>query len=375
MSAPDGIDVASAGAAKAPPPDLAMRAPRPKAVRLRGSVVKAILMSGVVVVSGALAWAFIVQPELRASARGRAVGTGEAAAPRAVRPAEIVTEQPATYDRLPPPRSTSPEARPDAAPEAATRRPGPVRERPRPLAQGPTAATLARRSSLFFPAPPQTPARPTPAGTVAQVARSGSTSGYNPHRLTPPVSPFELKAGALIPAVLLTAVDTARPGPVIAAVVQNVFDSVSGRHLVLPQGARLVGASGGDNVHGDARAYITWERLILPNGKSLLLDGAEGVDAQGAAGVRGRVDRRLIPLGVGTAFAGAVTAVGQAARDEERGGGLLGDAGDAAAIEAARVGGRLVERELEVRPSIRLAAGTPVGAMVTRDLVLEPYQP
>ncbi|GLK50135.1 hypothetical protein GCM10017620_31090 [Brevundimonas intermedia] len=106
-----------------------------------------------------------------------------------------------------------------------------------------------------------------------------------------------------------------------------------------------------------------------------MLDAEAGVDAQGAVGVRGRVERRLLPLALGTLFGGAVTALGQAARDSERGGGLLGDAGDAAAIEGAQVGGRLVDRELNVRPSIRLDAGAPVRVMITRDLVLEPYQP
>mgnify|MGYP002524993862 CR=1 FL=1 len=147
-------------------------------------------------------------------------------------------------------------------------------------------------------------------------------------------------------------------------------------HLLLPQGTRLVGTSEGESAYGDRRAFLTWERLILPNGKSLILTGEPGVDAQGAVGVRGQVDRRLWPLLVGTLFAGAITTLGQIARDDDGGsGGLLGDAGDAAAIEGARVGGRLVDRELEVRPSIRLRAGAPVRVMITRDLILEPYRP
>ncbi len=198
---------------------------------------------------------------------------------------------------------------------------------------------------------------------------------YNGHVLTAPLSPYELKAGAIIPAALLTAVDTARAGPVIATVTQNVYDTVSGRHLVLPQGTRLIGRHEGESAYGDRRAFLTWDRLILPNGKSLVLTGEPGVDAQGAVGVRGSVDRRLFPLLVGTLFAGAITTLGQIARDDEGGGGLLGDAGDAAAIEGARVGGRLIDRELEVRPSIRLRAGAPVRVMITRDLILEPYQP
>ncbi|MNJ52100.1 Bacterial conjugation TrbI-like protein [compost metagenome] len=124
-----------------------------------------------------------------------------------------------------------------------------------------------------------------------------------------------------------------------------------------------------------------WDRLILPNGKSLILEGEPGVDAQGVVGVRGQVDRRLLPLLAGTLLAGAVTTLGQMARDHDnqgdrgRTGGWLGDAGDAAAIEAAQVGGRLLDRELTVRPSIQLRPGASVRVLITRDLILEPYQP
>jgi type IV secretory pathway VirB10-like protein len=218
------------------------------------------------------------------------------------------------------------------------------------------------------------PPRPQAAGGPEVNADYGLI--YNGHSLVAPLSPFELKAGAIVPAALLTAVDSARAGPVIATVTQNVYDSVSGRHLLLPQGSRLIGKSEGESRYGDRRAFLTWERLILPNGKSLILTSEAGVDAQGAVGVRGQVDRRLFPLLIGALFAGAITTLGQVARDGDGdGGGLLGDAGDAAAIEGARVGGRLIDRELEVRPSIRLRAGSPVRVMITRDLILEPYRP
>ena len=249
-------------------------------------------------------------------------------------------------------------------------------------ATGPSPGEQAARSGLFFegastgagPAA-HAGAGPATAGARADAADVGAT--YNGHTLTAPLSPYELKAGAIIPAVLLTGVDTARAGPVVATVSQNVYDTVSGRHLVLPQGTRLIGRHEGESAYGDRRAFLTWDRLILPNGKSLVLTGEPGVDAQGAVGVRGQVDRRLFPLLVGTLFAGAITTLGQIARDGdgEGSGGLLGDAGDAAAIEGSQVGGRLVDRELDVRPSIRLRAGAPVRVMITRDLILEPYQP
>lgn len=369
-----------APAKEAPPSELSLRAAPPRATRLRKSVVQAIVLGGAALVSGSLAWAFVVQPELRDGARARAAEAREDEAHGVVRPAEAVTDQPASYDRLPEPRGV---VREDAE-AAKPGRPAPARSTPdRAMSRtgadrAPSPHELAARSGLFFENGRETPARPAVAGGEVRARGPGDIGAmYSGHVLTAPLSPFELKAGTIVPAVLLTGVDTERAGPVVATVSRNVFDTVSGRHLVLPQGARLIGRHEGDSSWGDRRAFLVWDRLILPNGKSLLLGEEPGVDAQGAVGVRGRVDRRLLPLVVSTLFAGAITTLGQAARDadDRGGGGLLGDAGDAAAIEGAQVGGRLIDRELQVRPSIRLRPGSPVRVMITRDLILEPYRP
>lgn len=365
------------------PVHLSLRALRPPVVRLRKSVVHVMVLGGGALVAGSLAWAFVVQPELRANAQARAGQDRPDAAAGVVRPAEAVTRQPASYDRLPPPRGA---AAVDAAVEgrapSAASYPQPAYRSAATPRTPDNGAAQAARSGLFFEGsvggrpsvevPPERPA--SDRGLLTNGSRG---SAYNPNVMVAPLSPFELKAGAVVPAALLTGVDTARAGPVVAMTTQNVFDTVSGRHLLIPQGTRLIGRHEGESAYGDRRAFLVWDRLILPNGKSLMLDGEPGVDAQGAVGVRGQVDRRLFPLLVGTLFAGAITTLGQMARDGgDRGsGGWRGDAGDAAAIEGAQVGGRLVDRELEVRPSIRLRSGAPVQVMITRDLVLEPYQP
>lgn len=372
------------------PPPLDARAVRPRAVRLRKSMVQTLVLAGAGLLSGSLVWAFFIQPGLRDGARNRAAEAAMESSAGLVRPSEAVTDQPASYDRLPEPRVGGDAAREGAettTDSTATARPVYRSSAPYRSAQaagGAAPRTLAVRSALFFE-PDRRGGRASGVGPetdrgqarVAERTRSNAdlAAVYNVHQLTPPVSPFELKAGAMVPAVLLTAVDTARSGPVIATVTQNVYDTVSGRYLLLPQGTRLIGKAGGESAYGDRRAFLVWERLILPNGKSLILGGEAGVDAQGAVGVRGQVDRRILPLLVGTLFAGAITTLGQAARDGEAGGssGFFGDAGDAAAIEASRIGGKLVDRELQVRPSIRLEAGAPVRVMITRDLILERY--
>lgn len=365
--------------AKSPPPGLDARAPRPAAVRMRGAAVKAVALVGVLLVSGSLAWAFVVQPELRESARARKAAGREAAARAPVRPAEEIAGQPASYDRLPEPRTST------AREPGTVEEPGAAGAEPRPSAvpgpaaarqeasAGPSPADLAARSGLFFPA--ASPSDAVPPDRIAAPGGPGRGPGEVASGLAGPPSPYTLLAGTVMPAALLTAVDTARNGPVVAVLTRNVYDTVTGGNLLAPQGSRLIGRSGGDSAWGDRRAFVTWERLILPNGRSLDLGGEAAVDAQGAVGLPGRADRRLIPLLTGVLLGGAVTALGQVARDGDGRGGLLGDAGDAASIEGARVGGRLVEREIEVRPSIRVEAGAAVQVLLTRDLAMERYRP
>jgi len=394
--------------AKSAPP-LYLRAPGPMAIRLRKPVIQGIVAGGVILLSGALVWAFFIQPELRTADRARKAEAGQLPPRGPVRPTEAVTDQPATYDRLPPPRQAlSPTEVPtDVHVDEAGQIPVvPVRTRhpppepsmigswdperwPRrdsrlgPLRSDEDTQALAIRSRIVFEAP-ESPRSDSPAPVEAPVrqrsARDLTLAAQPPldrSGLLASQSPYELKAGTLIPAALLTAMDTSRSGPVVAVVTQNIFDTVTGTHLLVPQGSRLIGTSGGDTAYGENRAFVAWERLILPNGKSLRLAGEPAVDAQGAVGLRGQVDRRIGSLLVGTLFAGAITTLGQAAREERSASetSLLRDAGDAAAIEASRVAGRLVDRELQVRPSIRLKAGSRLAVLTTRDLVLESYAP
>jgi type IV secretion system protein VirB10 len=359
---------------KQPIPPLDARAPRPQVVRLRRSVVTLAVMSACGLLAGALAWAFIVEPSLREQAAQHKLQAHSADGHGAVRPSELVTDHPASYgqlDQLPPPRQLGGSPKPAPAPSPPAT----------PTRNGPTVMAEARKSQLFFgDAAGAGHLEPAKAeGGPAALADRDYGAVYNGHSLLAPLSPYEVKAGAILPAALLTAVDTAREGPVVATVIENVFDTVSGRTLLIPQGARLIGRHEGQSRYGDKRAFVAWERLILPNGKSLVLSKEPGVDAQGAVGVEGRVDRRIGPLVVATLFAGAITTLGQVARDHhdhsDSGGSILGDAGDAAAIEAAQIGGKLIDRELDVHPQISLKPGSRIRVLITRDLILEPYQP
>lgn len=376
------------------PPNLWARAPRPVAVRLKRTLAVGAVLGSASILAASLAWAFVIRPEVRANALA---ASGEPLKDeRLARPPPGLSQRPSRYDQLPQPRtllsgpSDPAEASPPAEPSRVHYDPtsAPYQSAGRPARQTyrdyesgviarPAEATLdvrARGSELFFAdAEPRAPRRSAaPAAPDTSDPKGGF---YNPARLTHPLSPYEIKAGTVIPAALLTAIDTSRRGPTTAVVTRSVLDTVSGRFLLVPQGSRLIGRYDGESVYGDRKAFVVWERLLLPDGRSLALDDEPGVDAAGSLGGDGRVNRRLLPLALAIIAGGAVTAIGEAARNNDRNQGLLGDAGDAAALEAARTGSRLIDRELQVRPVIRLSPGSPVGILITRDLVLEPWRP
>lgn len=194
-------------------------------------------------------------------------------------------------------------------------------------------------------------------------------------QLIAPLSRYELKAGHIIHAALITALNSDAPGQVIAQVSAPVFDTVTGRHLLIPQGARLIGAYQSGARYGDRRLRLVWNRLVLPNGYSLDLGGMDGTDAQGAAGVSdstdNHLDRLAVAIGLSALISVAANEAEESGDDEDRLGPSLGDA---AAQQAAATGSRIVERDLAVHPTLRVRAGASVRVLVTRDLVLRPYR-
>jgi len=189
----------------------------------------------------------------------------------------------------------------------------------------------------------------------------------------PPRSAFELQAGAVIPAALVTALNSDLPGRVIAQVTAPVYDSVSGDHLLIPQGARLIGTYDSANVYGDNRLFLVWNRIIMPNGWSLQLAGMEATDPTGAAGLTDRTDNHLDRLGGAIGLSAVLSILANEAEggDDQS---FTQSVGDAAAQEAARVGGRIIDRQLNVRPTLRVRPGAPVRVLVTRDIQLRPYR-
>ena len=174
-----------------------------------------------------------------------------------------------------------------------------------------------------------------------------------------------------------TGINTDLPGEVIGQVTENVFDSVTGHHLLIPQGSRLLGKYQSWVSNGQNRALVVWRRLMLPNGNSIVLDGMPGTDPQGYAGLEDQVDYHLDKLGTAVALTTGIAYAGNLARSPHGGNGqdVRDVVGDTVAQEGAKIGQRIVDRQLDVQPTITIRPGWPLRVLANKDILLSPYEP
>jgi type IV secretory pathway VirB10-like protein len=272
-----------------------------------------------------------------------------------------------------------------ASPGAQTATPGPSPEQ-QALAQ---ERESARTSHLFTQdvqgAPsadsgPVAAAAPTPAAESVHNAGEGASSAapsaagdVNPARLQPPASPYVVQAGAVIPAALLTGLRSDLTGEVIAQVTQNLYDSLTGRILLAPQGSRLIGTYDSQLVFGQSRVFLAWTRLILPNGKSLDLPREPGADAAGYSGLQDDVDHHWRAL-FGAAMLSTILAVGTQAGASDTNSALIQALREGGAGSLNQAGEQVVSKTLSLSPTLTIRPGFPLRVLVTHDLVLEPYR-
>jgi type IV secretion system protein TrbI len=194
----------------------------------------------------------------------------------------------------------------------------------------------------------------------------------SPDRIDPPASQYLLQAGAVIPAALITGLRSDLPGLVTAQVTEDVYDSPTGRFLLIPQGARLVGQYDAQVAFGQSRALLVWNRLIMPNGRSIVLERQPGADAEGYAGLEDEVDNHWGML-FKAAILSTILSVGSEAGTSNNENSLVQALRQGASQSFSQVGEQVVGRSLNVQPTITIRPGFPVRVMVTHDLVLEPY--
>jgi type IV secretion system protein TrbI len=197
---------------------------------------------------------------------------------------------------------------------------------------------------------------------------------YNPHQLERPASPYQLLAGSIIPASLLSGLNSDLPGFVIAQVTEHVFDSVTGRHLLIPQGSRLIGRYDSVVAFGQERALVIWQRIIRPDGASIVIDNLPATDTGGYAGLADQIDLHSWKLLKGVALAtvlgvGSSLAFGAGSGDND----IISALREATGQTTNRAGQALVERNLGVQPTITVRPGWPLRVVVHKDLLLAPY--
>lgn len=195
--------------------------------------------------------------------------------------------------------------------------------------------------------------------------------------LQPPVSPYQVMAGTVIPAALLTGIDSDLPGQVIASVTEPVHDTASGKHLLIPQGSRLVGHYDSHVAFGQRRVLLVWTRLILPDTSSIALDRLPGMDPAGYAGLEDGVDWHWDRLLAGAALSTLLGIGAELAGPTDRSGGdrVVVAAREGAQDTVNRVGQEITRRSLDVQPTLTIRPGFLLRVMVGKDLVLRPYRP
>jgi type IV secretion system protein VirB10 len=195
----------------------------------------------------------------------------------------------------------------------------------------------------------------------------------SPDRVEAPASADILQAGSVIAAALLTGLRSDLPGQTTAQVTENVYDSPTGQILLIPQGARLVGEYDAQVAFGQSRALLVWTRLIMPNGRSIVLERQPGADPEGYAGLEDQVDNHWGML-FKAAILSTLLSIGSEAGTSDTENSLAQAIRQGASQSFSQVGEQVVGRSLNVQPTITIRPGFPVRVVVTHDLVLEPYR-
>ncbi|ADG10949.1 conjugal transfer protein TrbI [Caulobacter segnis] len=235
------------------------------------------------------------------------------------------------------------------------------------------ARRAAVRSGLFAGGRGEPDATPVVSPTAA-VLEGPDPRTTSLERLRDPASPYLLQAGAVIPAALVTGVRADAPGLAIAQVTQDVFDSLGGGVLLIPAGARLVGDYEAEVKSGQSRLRVAWTRLILPSGRSIVLDKLPAADPQGLAGLQDGVDRHGGQV-LAAAALSTLLAIGAESGTSSEASDLARAIRRGAAEAVSDVGRQAVGRSLDRGPTLTLRPGTPLRVLLTKDLVLEPYNP
>ena len=206
---------------------------------------------------------------------------------------------------------------------------------------------------------------------------AGSAQTRNSGNLHLSASPYQVMAGTVIPAALVTGIKSDLPGDVIATVTEPIYDTATGKYLLIPQGSRILGKYNSQVSYGQSRVQVVWNRVILPDTSSFKLDNLVGTDPAGYAGLEDGVDWHWNRIFAGAALTtllgiGAELAAPENRQDDNR---VVIAGRDSVQDSVNQIGQEMTRRNMNIQPTLTERPGLPVRAIVNRDLVLRPYQP
>jgi type IV secretion system protein VirB10 len=199
-----------------------------------------------------------------------------------------------------------------------------------------------------------------------------------------PRSRYELSAGSIISGVMVGGINSDLPGTILGQVTQNVYDTATGAHILIPQGARLVGAYDSHVVYGQSRLLVVWNRIIFPDGTSLNLEGMIGSDQRGYAGFKQKIDHHYSRMIGAAIFASVFVTAGKEATKEDKSASGTDSDGDKDSTESVfaetvmenvtNIASQMIEKNLNIAPTLRILPGYRFSIVTTKDVTFaEPY--
>ena len=190
---------------------------------------------------------------------------------------------------------------------------------------------------------------------------------------------YEVRAGAVIPATLISGINSELPGQIIAQVSQDVFDTATGRHRVIPQGSKLIGRYDNRIVYGQSRVLVAWQRIVFPDGKAMDIGSMEGVDSAGYAGFGDKIDRHYIRLFGSAILMSGITAGLTSSRvdpsNDPFGSSNAAQISQAMAQQIGEVAAKMIEKNMNVAPTLKIRPGYRFNVMAVKDLTFDkPYR-
>jgi len=220
----------------------------------------------------------------------------------------------------------------------------------------------------------------TGGNEISQFSGSGQGDRWKlDSRAQAPRTPYELRAGFVVPATLISGINSELPGQIVAQVSQNVFDTATGKWRLIPQGSRLVGSYSSSVAYGQGRVLVAWQRIIFPDGKAMDIGAMPGADSAGYAGLNDQVNNHYVRLFASAFLMSGVTAGISLSQPQQTTGTTTPTAGsamsEALGQQLGQVTAQLIAKNMNIAPTLEIRPGYRFNVIVTKDMTFtRPYQ-